>query len=255
MNFHSHHDRRATENGEASAETSSGPDQAEMLLQATSAIAFADEAVLACGETFEAVLQKASRKVQGQVNTALVAIYGAILRIEQLNNGAQFLDQRGIKAHGNVTNPYQPYLRAFTKRADPLVRSKICKYAQVVALARHENVAADDIGDWLKAHPIEEACREYRRIVREQSNSQRDAERRRASAILVDPKKEPDKAPLLSATPITPGYTGLKLAVVDFANDGSGDFRLLGILPHERDAVMRMVMTAASKATSTFNQE
>jgi hypothetical protein len=41
----------------------------------------------------------------------------------------------------------------------------------------------------------------------------------------------------------------MKLAVLEFSYDGSGEFQVLGIMPHEADAVIRMVMTAANKAT------
>jgi hypothetical protein len=120
---------------------------------------------------------------------------------------------------------------------------------EVGALALHENVAPEAFPDWLKRHPIEEACTRYRQIMRERKKAKRDDELQRAWEFLVDPKKEPGNAPVRPATPVTSGYAGLKLAVLDFSKDGSGDFCVLGILPHKRDAVMRLVMTAADKAT------
>jgi hypothetical protein len=134
-------------------------------------------------------------------------------------------------------------------RDHPWLRDRVCKYAEVGALAVLHAVSAEDFPEWLKRNPIEKACAEYRKIKRDLDKSKRDDEMRRAREFLVDPKKEPEKAPILRATPITRGYAGLMLGVLDFSNDRSGDFRVLGILPHDRDAVMRIVKDAANKTT------
>ena len=245
MNFHAHDDGRTVGSNEAPGEIPRTPGEEELLLKATSAIDRADKAVLACEETVAAVFEQAADEVHGRLGTALVTIYTAVCVIEHFGGGAKFLADRGIKPHGNVKNPYQPYLRAFTEKAHPWVRGKLCKHAAVIGLARHENVSADDIGIWLKTHTVEKACREYRRIMRARNNSQRDEQMPRANAIIVDRKKEPDMAPLLPATPITPRYAGIKLAVVDFADDGSGHYYLLGILPHNEKAIWRMVSASS----------
>ncbi len=157
--------------------------------------------------------------------------------------------ERQIKVHGSTKNDCYPIFRAFTRTAHPWLRDRVCKYAQVAALAVHGKVAPAEFPDWLKRNPVEKACREYRRIMRERSKSERTEHLQSVWEFLVDPKKEPEKAPIVPATAITPGYVGLKLAVVDFTNDGSGNFRVLGIMPHDADAVMRMALTVANKET------
>jgi len=84
-------------------------------------------------------------------------------------------------------------------------------------LAYHKGIPPEEFQKWLKDNGIEKACAEYRRIMRELDKAERD---KQIDKVLVDPKKEPDKAPLLPATPITGGCVGLKLAVVDFTLDG-----------------------------------
>ena len=208
-------------------------------------IAEADRAVQACNEVLRDQLEKVGRKVPTEKTVAV--IYTAYCAISATGSQAQFLAERQIKIHGSTKNDCYPIFRAFTRTAHPWLRDRVCKYAQVAALAVHEKVAPEAFPDWLKRHPIEEACREYRRILREQTKSERNEHLQRVWQFLVDPRKEPEKAPIMPATPITPGYVGLKLAVLDFSPDGSGDFRVLEVMPHDADAVMRMALTAANK--------
>jgi hypothetical protein len=204
------------------------------------AIAEADNAVYRCNDHFLGEIEKFG----GTMPTAgvVAGIYTAYCAIEAAGRREQFLAERGIKIHGNTQNECYPIFRAFTKKVHSWLRDRVCKYATVAALARYESVSSNDFPGWLKAHPIEEACEEYRRIKAELEEAKR-------RAFMVDASKDPEKAPTIPATPITRGHIGLRLGVLEFAKDGSGEFRLLGILPHERNAVMRIVMTAARKAT------
>lgn len=204
------------------------------------AIAEADNAVHRCNDRFLGEIEKFGSTMP--TAGVVAGIYTAYCAIEAAGRREQFLAERGINIHGNTQNECYPIFRAFTKKAHSWLRDRVCKYATVAALARYENVSPDDFPDWLKGHPIEEACEEYRRIKAELEEAKR-------RAFMVDASKNPEKAPMILATPITRGHIGLKLGVLEFAEDGSGEFRLLGILPHERNAVMRMVMTAARKAT------
>lgn len=208
------------------------------------AIAQADEAVRACNEVVVPELEKLARKARFE--RVLIPLYAAAYVIITTNSAAEFLAARQVKSHGNVKNIFSSILVGFAKFAHPLVRGRLCKYAAVIGLAYHENVAPVDFAAWLKTHPIEKACVEYRRTMHKLKQTRRDEQIRK---ILVSPKQEPDKAPLMPATPITWGHVGLKLAVVDFTIDGKGDFHLLGILPHDRDEVMEIVTAAAAKAT------
>jgi hypothetical protein len=204
------------------------------------AIADADNAIHRCNDRLLSEVEK----LGGTIPTAgvVAGIYTAYCAIEAAGRREQFLAERGIKIHGNTQNECYPIFRAFTKKVHSWLRDRVCKYATVAALARHEGVLPHDFPGWLKDHPIEEACEEYRRIKAELEEAKR-------RAFMVDASKYPEKVPTIQATPVTHGHIGLKLGVLEFAKDGSGEFRLLGILPHERNAVMRMVMTAARNAT------
>jgi hypothetical protein len=98
----------------------------------------------------------------------------------------------------------------------PWLRDRVCKSAEVAAPAFHKNVQPEAFPDWFKCHPIEKASAEYRSIMRECGKSLCNDEQQRVCEFLVDPKKEPDKVPIIPATPVTPGYVGLKLGVLGF---------------------------------------
>lgn len=249
MNEYAHCNPGSTQADDASAGAEFGRGEDENVAQATFEISLADKAVAACNEIIVETLNNAGHKAEASFGTATVAIYRAVRTIEASGIGPRFLADRKIKIHGNTRNTYQPYFRAFAKRTHPFLRSKLCKQAEVIGLACHENVAPDDFAAWLKNHPVEQACKEYRRIMRDQSNSKHDEATRRVKEILIDPAKQPDKAPLRGATPITGRLIGIKLAVVEFVPDGRGDFRLLGVLPHDADEVMRIVEAATASAT------
>lgn len=246
MNFAeaAQHDRDSSQTDHDDAED----DRHENAAQATKMlIADADDAVRSCNDILTNGLEKIGRELPTE--KVITGIFTAYCAIAAVGGQAQFLAERDIKVHGSTKNECYPIFRAFTKGTHPWLRDRVCKYAEVAALAIHQNVQPETFHDWLKRHPIEKACAEYRNIMREREKSKRNDEQQRIWEFLVDPKKEPDKAPLISATPLTPGYVGLKLGVLEFSNDGSGDFRVLGIMPHEDDAVIRMVMTAVSKST------
>jgi len=204
------------------------------------AIEGADHAVRACNERLVAEIEAAGGSLP--TGAIVASIYAAYCAIEAAGARESFLAQRGIKVHGNTKNECYPVFQAFTKTSHSWLRDRVCKYATVAALARHENVSPDDFPEWQKCHPVEVACEKYRKIKAELNKAKR-------RALMIDPKREPDKVPLLLATPITVGCLGLRLGVIEFAKDGSGDFRVLGVLPHDRSAVMRIVTASISKET------
>lgn len=209
------------------------------------AIEQADRAVRACNDVVVPEMEKLARKARFE--TVVIPVYAAAYMIVSNNDITEFLAEREVKTHGNVKNIFSPITVGFTKGTHPLLRDRLCKYSATMWLAYHKGIPPEEFQKWLKDNGIEKACAEYRRIMRELDKAERD---KQIDKVLVDPKKEPDKAPLLPATPITGGCVGLKLAVVDFTLDGMGEFRLLGILPHDRDAVMRIVAAAAEAKAS-----
>ena len=201
-------------------------------------VASADDAIAALNDIVTGTVDKVAYRTRKALRSAVILIYSAICELIR-DGGAEFLATRGVKAHGNTDNPYQPYMRAFTKETHAWVRSAVCKYAQVFWLAQHLNIPPGNFGAWLETQTVEGACAEYRQLMRERRRSERNE---KLAKVLVDPEKEPEKAPLLSGTPVTLGCKGLKLAVVNCVSDGSGNFRLLGILHHDHDAIVELVL-------------
>jgi hypothetical protein len=157
-----------------------------------------------------------------------------------------------VVPHGNSDNPQQPLVLAFAKAAGGWARSGVCKYAQVIAVARHHQIAPDDFEAWFSTRTIGDARAEYQRITTERRETQREA---LIAKILIDPEKEPEKAPILPGTPVTKGHKGFKLLVINVLDEQSGDHVELGVLPHAPKEVMEIVEAAAEKATSAANQK
>jgi hypothetical protein len=226
------------------ADTASEAEEKNAAQATKDAIVDADEAVRACDNVFTSELAKAGQRVKMPFERAMLAIYAAYCKIEANDCGPAFLAERKVKIHGNTKNACYPYLLAFTKSTHELLRDRVCKQAEVVALARYENVEPENFTAWLKDHPIEAACAKYRSITRDLKKSQRIEQ---LYKMLFDPKKYPEKAPPLPATPLTSGCRDIRLGVLDFTLDTGGDFRVLGVLPLDADTVLRIVSTAAGK--------
>jgi hypothetical protein len=205
----------------------------------------AEEAVAALNKLAASAQDELVRTSKRALLTAVCLIYGAIRKIKDNASGAEYLASRNVSPHGNTDNWCQPYVKAFTQGTGSWARSAICKYGQVVAVGIHHNVPAEQFENWLSTRTIGQARAEYQSIVRERRKGERNAKLRK---ILIDPEEEPEKAPLMSATPLTIGHVGSKLAVLDLVADGSGKFRVTGILPYAGKAVTDIVMTAAEEA-------
>lgn len=204
----------------------------------------AEEAVVALNKLAASVQDELVRTSKRALLTAVCLIYGAIREIKDNGTGAEYLASRNVSPHGNTDNWCQPYVKAFTQGTGSWARSAICKYSQVIAVGIHHNVPAEEFEEWLSARTIGEARAEYQSIVRERRNAERHEKLRK---IVIDPEEAPEKAPLVSATPLTIGHIGPKLAVLDLVADGSGRFRVTGILPYVGKAVTDIVMTAAEE--------
>jgi hypothetical protein len=230
------------------------PDQSEQEEKCRRAtfVERADNAVAGLKELATNAKDAFFRRSKQALLTAVCLIYGAICEIENANGGAQFLADRGVVPHGNSENPQQPLVLAFTKDAGGWARSGVCKYAQVIAVARHHQIAPDDFEAWFSTRTIGDARAEYRRITTERRKMLREA---LIAKILINPEKEPEKAPILPGTSVTKGHTGLKLLVVNVLDDVSGNYRELGMLPHAPEEVMEIVEAAAKKAASFDDQQ
>lgn len=205
----------------------------------------ADAAVAVLNELAAGAKATFLRQSKQVLLTTVCMVYGAINEIEAANNGAQFLADRGVTPHGNNKNPYQPYVLAFTKGTPAWARSSVCKYAQVIAVARNRQILPERFEAWLKTRTIDQIRAEFRSMLTERCKAERDA---LVGKVLVDPELEPEKAPVLPGTPITIGHAGLKLAAIKILDRERGDFRVIGILPHGPNAVMEIILKAAEAA-------
>jgi hypothetical protein len=131
-------------------------------------------------------------------------MYAAIVAIDESNGTEAFLANHGIRTHGNVKNPYFLMVSAFADSACALLQGRLCKKAQVIQLARLQDVKPNDFEKWKKLWPIERACEELRR----RNNSPRQ-------------QKKDSSVPKLA----TRGLTGEHTILVEFSPDASGRHR------------------------------
>ena len=110
-------------------------DRHENAAQATKMlIADADDTVRSCNDILTDSLVKIGRKLPTE--KAVAGIYRAYCAITATGGQAEFLAERQIKIHGSTKNECYPIFRAFTKGAHPWLRNRVCKYAEVAALAK-----------------------------------------------------------------------------------------------------------------------
>jgi hypothetical protein len=157
---------------------------------------------------FDEVSQKAvarlERSTAPDFGRAVSQMYAASVALETAGTVQSFLDERGVKPHGNVKNQHTLLVHAFVGSVHRGLKSALCKRAAVIALARRHDVAPEDFDEWRKVWPIERACEEFRRL----TNHNGDA----------------------SEKPDTRGLMGQRIVLVEFAANGSGKFRLVKIL-------------------------
>jgi hypothetical protein len=139
-------------------------------------------------------------------------MYAAMVAIDESNGTEAFLANHGIRTHGNVKNPYFLMVSAFADSACALLQGRLCKKAQVIQLARLQDVKPNDFEKWKKLWPIERACEELRR----RNNSPRQ-------------QKKDSSVPKLA----TRGLTGEHTILVEFSPDASGRHRLIRVLSSE----------------------
>jgi hypothetical protein len=151
---------------------------------------------------------KFERKNDKPIEAFFSIMYAAIVAIDESGGTEAFLASRGIRANGNVKNPYFLIVRAFADSTCAFLQGRLCKKAQVIQLARLQDVKPNEFEKWKKLWPIERACVELRR----RSNSPRQ-------------QKKDSSAPKLA----TRGLTGEHLVLVAFSPDASGRHRLIRI--------------------------
>lgn len=147
------------------------------------------------------------RSTSPDLERAVSQMYTAAVLIETEGTLQSFLDERGVQVHGNIKNPYASFVQACIGSVHRGLKSALCKRAAVIALARRHDVAPEHFDKWREAWPIERACGEFRRL----SNNDGDAS---------------DKMD-------TRGLTGQKVALIEFAANGSGKIKVLKILSED----------------------
>jgi hypothetical protein len=183
-----------------------------------------DQAYRKFDEVSQKGLVRLERSTALDFDRALSQMYTASVVLETAGSVQSYLDERGVKPHGNVKNPYALLVKAYVGSAHRSLKSALCKRAAVIALARRHDVAPGDFEAWRKLWPVERACEEFRRL----SNQGGDAS---------------DVSDKLD----TRGLTGQKVARVEFAANGSGKVvKVIEILPDDNgDAAVPSTATPA----------
>lgn len=108
-------------------------------------------------------IDKVERKHNKLFEAAFAMMYMAIVAIEESGGREAFLASRGIRANGRIKNHYFLMVRAFADSTCAQLQGSLCKKAQVIQLARMEDVKPNDFEKWKRLWPIERACEELRR--------------------------------------------------------------------------------------------
>jgi hypothetical protein len=165
----------------------------------------------------------------------------------------QWLSRGGLRVHGNTVNPHQPVVKSFfPKSIHPAIRHRVCRWAKAIAHCYDENISPREFESYLRKTTIKKAVAAYNRSLRgsdplHDAEKQLDAQDRAISQIL----SAPEQASLSEPCPVTIGVVGKRrLAVLEFEPDGSGRYRILGVLAYEHDAVVRIVLASARRSPS-----
>jgi hypothetical protein len=161
---------------------------------------------------FRAGTAKLERKHSKGFDCFFNVMYAAIVAIEEGGEKETFLASHGIRVHGNVKNPYFPMVRAFADSTCALLQGQLCKKAQVIQLARMQDVKPAEFPNWRKRWPVEAACEKLRSL----SNSPHHQ------------KKQNDSEPKLD----TRGLTGEHPVLVQFSPEGRRH-RLIRLLSND----------------------
>jgi hypothetical protein len=144
------------------------------------------------------------RSIAADLERAVAQVYVAVVLVETAGTVQSFLDERGVKPHGNVKNQYTSFMQACIGSVHRSLKSALCKRAAVIALARRHDVAPELFEEWRKLWPTERACEEFRRLANQGGDE--------------------------GAGLDTRGFTGQMIARVEFAANGSGKVKIIEIL-------------------------
>jgi hypothetical protein len=167
-------------------------------------------------------------------------IYRAVADLEERGLRESFLMARDVRPHGNTRNTYTPVLRAFTNSKHKYLRQTLAKSAAMIALARREKVSPEDFGEWRKKWTNDQAARAWREL--QKTSETEDHERLVIKFLLPDPK-----TPFLPSVGPTKGCAGRRLAVLDCAEDLTGKYRVIGLVPCDEDEVRRIISSVLRK--------
>lgn len=204
------------------------------------AVAEADRAIQRAHEVAEKTFGIAEQELSIGLPAVQSKIYAAVCDLEARGLVGSFLAERRVSRHGNARNEYSVLIRAFTRRKHKNLRQALTKTAAVIALARILRVAPEQFDEWRKKWSIEKAARTYR-------------EYQKSSAVQKVAKDEVEfflaggDGPFLPATAATRGYAGRQLAVLDCAEDLDGGYRVVRVLPCDKNSFYRIVMSVLRK--------
>ncbi len=178
-----------------------------------------DQAYRRFDEVSEKGVARFERSTAADLERAVSQMYTAAVLIETERPLQSYLDECGVKAHGNVKNPYTLFVQVCTGSVHRGLKSALCKRAAVIALARRHDVAPQNFDEWRELWPVERACEEFRRLTNRGDDESRGLNTR--------------------------GLTGEKIARVEFV---AGKVKVLEIL---EDISLRTNEPVPSTATPT----
>jgi hypothetical protein len=205
-----------------------------------SAVDEADDAVRRVLAATEKKFHAAEQQLSVGLPEVQVKIYRAVVDLEERGLREEFLIARGVSPHGNTRNSYTPILRAFTNSKHKYLRQTLTKFAAMIALARRENVSPEEFVEWRKKWTNDRAARAWHEL--QKTSAAEDHERLVVKFLLPDPK-----TPFLPPVGPTKGCAGRRLAVLDCADDLTGKYRVVGLVPCNEDEVRRIIFSVLRK--------
>ena len=193
---------------------------------------------------FDASWGSALARTDRAMLSALEAIYSLCVVLDrQPRQREAFLRASNVSPHGNVRNPQQPIVRLLLRECHGDLRSRVTKYAGVVALAAIERVPPKEFIRFVKRSHGGVAGA-YREFVRRQKVPREQLRRLKERKEVVDRFIETGTNVGYPCTSQMEGRSGLALAVVDIAE---GQFRVLRLLDYEPEEIERLVEPQARR--------
>lgn len=193
---------------------------------------------------FDASWGSALARTDRAMLNALQAIYSLCVVLDrQPRQREAFLRASNVSPHGNVRNPHQPIVRSLLRECHGDLRSRVTKYAGVVALAAIEGVSPKEFVRFVK-HSHGGIAGAYKEFTRRQQVPREQLRRLKERQEVLGRFIETGTNAGYPCTSQMEGRFGLALAIVDIAE---GQFRVLRLLDHGPEEIERLVEPQARR--------